>query len=272
MGKWVGMVYNAVDVNIMVKEEAMAAYKHSVFVLVILLTAALIAPTMGCIPAIQQQPAAPTASSAPLIVVSPDKLMFTIGQGQGPTLDQLLLVTNQGGGILNQSMSDNAHWIVLQSVPGAATTQTANAMVNIDATGMIPGQYTGIVTITADGALNSPIYVPVYLTIVPGADIPPDMVPPPIASAIPPADPAVVWVNQTDLYQYAGVNALIVNGMVTNTDKTWYMADVKIVAAGSGNSVTIAARIPPGETVMYNRYIPSFQKDTVRLSYTWYKP
>jgi hypothetical protein len=43
------------------------------------------------------------------------------------------------------------------------------------------------------------------------------------------------------------------------------------VAAATGASVTIADRIPPEETVMYNRYIPSFQRQEVTLSYTWYR-
>jgi len=250
----------------------MAAYRKSVFALVILLAAVLIIPAAGCTPAVQQQTPAPTASSAPVMVVTPGELVFTIGQGQGPSLDQALSVVNQGGGMLNQSMSDNAHWIDLRPVPGAATSQTASARVAVDATGMAPGQYTGVITVDADGALNSPIHVPVYLTILPGAIIPPDTVPPPIPSTTPPSDSAVVWSNQADFYQYSGVNALIVNGSITNTDKAWYMADVKIAAVGSGNNVTIAVRIPPGETVMYNRYIPSFQRDTVKLVYTWYKP
>lgn len=249
----------------------MAACKNSIFILLVLV-AALVAPVAGCIPAIQQQPAAPAASSAPVMVVNPDKLVFTINQGQGPTLEQLLLVTNQGGGILNQSMSDNAQWIVLQPAPGTSTTQTCSACVNIDATGMATGQYTGIITLTDDGALNSPIYVPVYLTILPGANIPPGAGSPPAPSSIHPGDSAAVWVNQTDFYQYADVSALVVSGSVTNTDRGWNMADVKITAPISGNNVTVAAQIPPGETVMYKRYIPSFQKDTVKLSYTWYKP
>jgi hypothetical protein len=249
----------------------MAAYKNGFFILAISVAVSLIVSAPGCIPAIQQ-PATPVVSSVPVLVVSPDKLVFTIGQGQGPALEQVLSVINQGGGVLSQSMSDSAHWIVLQQLPGAATAQTANARVAIDATGMAPGQYSGLITITADGALNSPVYVPVSLTILPGAVIPPDPDPPPVPSSTPPGDPAVTWVNKTDLYRYASTNALVVNGSITNTDKTWYMADVKIVAAGSGNSVTIAAQIPPEETVMYNRYIPSFQKDVVRLTYTWYKP
>jgi len=250
----------------------MAAYRNGFLIPVIFLAAALIVPAMGCIPAVQQPPAAPATSSLPVLVVSPDNLVFTIGQGQGPVQDQVISVINQGGGILSQSMSDNAHWIVLQQVPGGATAQTASARVTIDATGMAPGQYSGLVTVIADGALNSPVYVPVNLSILPGANIPPDIEPPPVPSPTPPADSAVAWVNQTDLYRYSSVNALIVNGSITNTDTAWYMSDVKIVAAGSGNSVTIAASIPPGETVMYNRYIPSFQRDVVNLSYTWYKP
>ena len=249
----------------------MAAYKNSVFILVMLVAVALVVPALGCIPAIQQQPAAPLASSAPVMVVDPDKLVFSIGEGQGSALDQVISVINQGGGMLNQSMSDNAHWIMLQPIAGATTAQAANARVAVDATGMAPGQYSGLITIAADGALNSPIYVPVSLSILPGANIPPDPDPLPVPSSTPPGDAGVTWVNKTDLYQYASTNALVVNGSITNTDKTWYMADVKIVADSSGNSVTIAAQIPPEETVMYNRYIPSFQRDTVKLSYTWYK-
>jgi hypothetical protein len=249
----------------------MDAYKNSVFVLVMSVAVALIVPAAGCAPAIPQQPAAPVASSAPVMVVSPGSLVFTIGQGQGPALEQVLSVINQGGGILSQSMSDSAHWIVLQQLPGTATAQTANARVTIDATGMAPGQYSGTITIAADGALNSPVYVPVNLTILPGANIPPDPDPAPVPSSTSPGNSSVVWVNKTELYRYSSTNALVVNGSITNADRTWYMANVKIVADSSGNSVTIAARIPPEETVMYNRYIPAFQKDTVRLSYTWYK-
>ena len=249
----------------------MAAYRNGSLILVVLLAVAFIVSVISCVPAVQQ-PAAPAVSSAPVIVVSPDKLEFSVGQGQGPTLDRVLSVINQGGGMLNQSMSDNAPWIVLQPVPRSPTDQTASARVSVDVTGMAPGQYTGVITIAADGAVNSPIYVPVYLAILPGANIPAQVISVPSPSSVPPADSAAVWVNQTDFYKYATVSALIVNGSVTNSDRWWYMSDVKIVADTTGNSVTISASIPPGEAIMYNRYIPSYQKDTVRLSYRWYKP
>lgn len=226
-------------------------------------------PAWGCVLPAIQQPAAPAAT---VLVIRPDKLTFTVGSGQGSALDQVVSIVNQGGGIMNWSISDNARWIVLQKPSGESGVHASNINVVVDATGMPAGQYTGIVTISAEGAWNSPIYMPVYLDILLGATIPPDTGQAPVPSVTPPANAAVTWKNQAELYRYSDVNAIIVNGSVTNTDKSWYLKDVKIVAAASGASVTIADQIPPGETVMYNRYIPSFQRQEVTLSYKWYRP
>lgn len=245
--------------------------KRCLFILVAVLSPVLIIPSFSCVlPG--SQPATAPVPAAPVLVVKPDKLVFTVGPGQGPALEQAIAIVNQGGGIMNQSMSDDSHWITLRQATNQVGTLAVNAMVDVDVTGMSPGSFTGIITVLADGALNSPIYLPVYLTILPGANIPQETEPVPVPSLTPPASSAIAWPNQSDLYRYSGVNALVVNGSVTNKDKSWYLKDVKIVAAGTGASVTIADQIPPGETVMYNRYIPSFQKQEVTLSYTWYRP
>ncbi|MCX5996171.1 MAG: hypothetical protein NTV42_00850 [Chloroflexi bacterium] len=245
--------------------------KRRLFITVAVLSLALSIPSFSCmLPG--AQPASAPVPAVPVLVVKPDKLVFTVGPGQGPLLEQAVSVINQGGGIMNESMSDNSQWIVLQQATNQIGTQTVVAIVVVDATGMPPGSYTGIITVSADGALNSPIYVPVYLTILQGANIPPETEPAPVPSSTAPGQSAIVWSNQSDLYRYSSVNALVVNGSVTNTDKSWYLKDVKIVAAGTGDSVTVADQIPPGETVMYNRYIPSFQKQEVTLSYVWYRP
>jgi len=242
------------------------------FILVAALILVLIIPPLSCaLPA--GPPATAPAPAAPVLVVRPDKLVFTIGPESGHSLEQAIVIINQGGGIMDHSMSDNAHWIILRQLTNQVGALAANAMVAVDAHGiMSPGSYTGIITITADAALNSPIYLPVYLTILPGANIPPDTEPPPVPSAASPGQSAVAWLNQSELYRYSSVNAIVVNGSITNKDKSWYLKDVKIVASTTGASVTIADRIPPEETVMYNRYIPSFQRQEVTLSYTWYRP
>jgi hypothetical protein len=245
--------------------------KRRLFIPGYILSMVLIISSFSCaLPG--SQPAAAPLPAAPVLVVKPDKLVFTVAPGQGPALEQAVAIVNQGGGIMNQSMSDNAHWIVLSQAVNQVGALAVNAMVEVDATGMSPGSYTGIITIMADGALNSPIYLPVYLTILPGANIPPDTAPAPVPSTTPPGQSAIAWLNQSDLYRYSGVNALVVNGSITNKDKSWYLKDVKIVATTTGASVTIADQIPPEETVMYNRYIPSFQRQEVTLSYTWYRP
>jgi len=245
-------------------------YKRCLFIIAAVLIPVLIIPSLSCVLPVSQPVSAP-APAAAVLVVRPDKLIFTVGPGQGPSLEQVVAIINQGGGIMNHSVSDDSHWIILSPAANQVGALAVNAMVAVDATGMSPGSYTGIITIMADGALNSPIYVPVQLTILPGANIPPDTEPLHVPSDTPPASSAVAWVNQSDLYRYSSVNALVVNGSITNKDKTWYLKDVKIVATGTGASVTIADRIPPEETVMYNRYIPSFQRQEVTLSYTWYR-
>ncbi len=247
----------------------MIMYKRCFVSLVAVLNLVLSIPFCSCMPPGSQPAIAP---ALPILAVKPDKLVFTVEPGQGPTLEQAVAIVNQGGGIMNQSMSDDSHWITLLQAANQVGALAVNALVAVDATGMSPGSYTGIIIISADGALNSPVYLPVYLTILPGANIPPDTEPAPVPSATPPGSAAIVWLNQSELYRYSSVNALVVNGSVTNKDKSWYLKDVKIVATGSGDSVTIADQIPPGETVMYNRYIPSFQKQEVTLSYTWYRP
>lgn len=246
-------------------------FKRRLFVLVAILLAASIVPSLSCtLPA--SQPASAPVPAVPVLVARPDKLVFTVGQGQGPVVEQTVSVVNQGGGVMNESISDNSHWIVLQPATNQIGAQAVDAVVSVDATGMSPGSYTGIITISADGALNSPIYLPVYLNILPGANMPPDTETIPAPSSTPPGQSAIIWSNQSELYRYSTVNALVVNGSITNTDRSWYLKDVKIVAAGTGNSVTVADQIPPGESVMYNRYIPSFQRQEVKLSYLWYRP
>ncbi|MCX6005593.1 MAG: hypothetical protein NT082_07980, partial [Chloroflexi bacterium] len=194
-------------------------------------------------PALNTQPA--------VIVAKPDKLTFVIDPAQGTTADQSISVVNAGGGVLTWSMADNSHWIYLQQPEGAPVTDENTIKVRIDAAGMPAGDYTGIVTIAAEGATNSPVYVPVNLSILPSADQQPVITQKPannLPGAVQPGSSAVVWKNQNELMNYATTNACIVSGSVTNADKLWYMKDVKIVAK-SGSSADITSVIPPGETI-----------------------
>ena len=89
-----------------------------------------------------------------------------------------------------------------------------------------------------------------------------------LPGAVQPGSSAVVWKNQNVLMNYATTNACIESGSITNTDKLWFMKDVKIVTK-SGSSADIASVIPPGETIIYRKFIPCFERQEVNLQYKW---
>ncbi len=224
----------------------------------------------SCIPVSPQQK---NAAQLPVIVTKPDRMVFTVDPGNTAVLEQVISVVNAGGGVFNWSMSDNVRWLALQKILSASGSESSIKVV-VDASGMDPGEYTGIITISAEGAANTQVYVPVDLNILRAAGGQPITVQTPPAdqqSASPPGSSSIVWNNQNEFMRYATTNACVVSGSITNTDKRWYLTDVSI-AAKSGSSVNIAKMIPPGETVVYYRFIPCFQRQDVTLQYNWQAP
>jgi hypothetical protein len=238
---------------------------------------AIVAATFGC----TQNVTPPNpVSCTPVLVAIPDRLNFAAVAGNDSVFQQALSIVNKGTGDLNWVISDNSPWIEIQQASGTSNSQGSAVNVVVTVKNMGAGDYTGIVTVAADGALNSPVYVPVFLTIgQPGNSgqagqtqrvTPP--VPPTVSiPSNPPGDSAAAWKNQTDLYRYAGAYSCVVSGSIANTDAIWYMGNVQIITK-SGNSASIADVIQPGEQVIYHRYIPCFDNEDVRLSYRWYRP
>ncbi len=99
---------------------------------------------------------------SPTIGVSPSSLSFTATVGGGNPASQSVSITNTGGGTLNWSASSNASWLSVSPASGTAPS-TLTASVNIS--GLSAGTYNGTITITATGATNSPLSVPVTLTV-----------------------------------------------------------------------------------------------------------
>jgi hypothetical protein len=238
---------------------------------------AILAATFACAQSVSQQN---PVSCTPVLVATPGRLNFAAAPGTDGVFQQALAIVNKGTGDLNWVVSDNSPWIEIQQASGTTGSQGSAVNVVINVKNMSAGDYTGIVTIVADGALNSPVYVPVFLTVAqPGSAGQTGQVQrltPPAVSGVstpgnPPGDSAAAWKNQTDLYRYAGAYTCIVSGSVTNTDAIWYMSNVQIITK-SGNTADIADVIQPGEQVIYHRNIPCFDNEQVRLSYTWYRP
>jgi uncharacterized delta-60 repeat protein len=105
---------------------------------------------------------------SPTIGYSPTSFSFTAIQGGSNPPNQSLSIWNAGDGTLNWSVSDNATWLSLNPISG----QDSGAVtVSVNIAGLIPDTYNATITITASGATNSPVSIPVTLTINP---TPPD--------------------------------------------------------------------------------------------------
>ena len=98
----------------------------------------------------------------PEIAVDPASLAFSAVLGDTPA-DQTLEITNAGGGTLNFTLSNNETWLSADASSGAAP---AEITYSIDVTGLGVGTYNDVITVAATGASNTPVQVPVELTIL----------------------------------------------------------------------------------------------------------
>jgi hypothetical protein len=83
---------------------------------------------------------------------------------------QGLWIRNDGGGILNWSVSDDAGWLTLDPLSGTSSGPQDLVSLSVDITGMSAGTYSAEITIEDLGATNSPQIVPVSLTIAPPSE------------------------------------------------------------------------------------------------------
>jgi hypothetical protein len=98
----------------------------------------------------------------PTIGVSPASLSFTATAGGSNPANQTINITNTGGGTLNFTASDDAPWLTISPTSGTApSTLTAS----VDITGLAAGTFNGTITISAADATNTPVSVPVTLTV-----------------------------------------------------------------------------------------------------------
>jgi hypothetical protein len=89
-----------------------------------------------------------------------------------------LNISNQGGGTLTWSASDNAPWLTLDRISG-----TGNSVVTVTAAGASTvGTYNGSITLSAIG--TSSVTVPVTFTVVATAPPPPLPAAPPTPSGL----------------------------------------------------------------------------------------
>jgi hypothetical protein len=105
-------------------------------------------------------------STAPAISVNTNSFNFVALLGGTDPASQSFTITNSGGGTLNWSVSDNATWLSLNPTGGSSSGQPGTVTVSVSIAGLNAGSYSAVITVSADGASNSPLTIPVTLTVV----------------------------------------------------------------------------------------------------------
>jgi len=98
----------------------------------------------------------------PTIAVAPSSLSFSATQDGANPNAQTISISNDGGGTLAWTASDDASWLSLSAANG---TGAATVTVSVNTTGLAAGTHDGTITIAATGATNTPRTVAVTLTL-----------------------------------------------------------------------------------------------------------
>ncbi len=107
-----------------------------------------------------QIPVTLTISNAPLINVNPSGLTFTTQQGRSPDT-QAITLSSTGAPLVYTFGLTNAPWLILSPITG-----DNRVFVSPNAAGLGVGTYNGSINVSAPGAGNSPVTVPVTLTVL----------------------------------------------------------------------------------------------------------
>jgi hypothetical protein len=100
----------------------------------------------------------------PVLSVNSTSFSFTAQQGCGNPSPGSLTISNTGGGTLIYSAISDAAWLAVSQANGTAPR---SLQILPPVAGLVPGNYTGHVTISVAGAQGSPVTVLVSLTIAP---------------------------------------------------------------------------------------------------------
>jgi len=106
-------------------------------------------------------------ATTPLICCSPKSFSFSAAEGGSKPADQTLEISNSGIDTISWTLSDDAAWLSENPTSGSSTGADDTMLVtaSVDIAGISAGDYSTDITITAEGAINSPWTVPVSLHI-----------------------------------------------------------------------------------------------------------
>jgi hypothetical protein len=99
----------------------------------------------------------------PLIGVNFTAFHFIADEGGSNPADQVLSISNIGGGTLNWQITEDCNWLSVEPNSGSSTGEVVDVNLSVDITGLGGGTYNCQLTVSDSNALNSPQVVDVNL-------------------------------------------------------------------------------------------------------------
>ncbi|MGA3078883.1 MAG: IPT/TIG domain-containing protein, partial [Bryobacteraceae bacterium] len=180
-----------------------------------------------------------TAGSGSLnLVAEPTSLTFSYEQGGSQPANQNLVIASSGAALVFDAASGTAaggNWL---SVAPTSGTTSASLTVSVNAAGLAAGAYNGSITVTSASAGNSPLTVPVALTVMPPPPIVTSLAPP---SAIAGGQAFTLTVNGAGFLSGATVqwNGSSLATTYINTSQLTAQVPASLIAAPGSASVAV---------------------------------
>ena len=178
--------------------------------------------------------------SMPSMAVDKSSLSFSFDIGGAAPGPQTIQLTSTGAAVSFTAATSGATWLAVG--PGSGVTPaTLSAFVNT--AGLAPGAYPGNIVLTSTGSANSPLTIPVKLTVTQGQPAP--TLSGILPTTVPAAGPDVyLTVNGTN---FVNGSVVQVNGTGTTTtfvNPTTLSAVIPAVTCGKAGTVSITVANP----------------------------
>ncbi|MBO0722078.1 MAG: hypothetical protein J2P41_14735, partial [Blastocatellia bacterium] len=192
-------------------------------------------------------------STSPVISVNPSSLSFTATAGGSNPASQTFDISNTGSGTLNFTASDDGSWLTISPTSGTAP---ATLTASVDISGLAAGTYNATITISASGATNSPVNVPVTLTVNPaggggGGEL---IVDGGFEASASPWKYTGQSQRSTGAYPHSGAGYLIINGTNRSSGTAYQTVTIP---SGTAPNLTFWLNITSDETTtttIYDRF------------------
>ena len=190
-------------------------------------------------------------ASQPQLALSTQTLTFSSAVGTSPPTQQLA-ISNGGGGLLNWTATSSDSWLTAAPASGVGT---ATVNITASANSLLPGSYTGRITVSAAGATGSPTTVNVTLTV----PTPGDSTPPTITITAPSSGPvsgtvtlaATAADNNSSTLSYGFDAAGFRRSRTLNGTTTRYLLGGLIETASTGTITSFDVDAPSGDLAHY---------------------